>query len=434
MATPEPDRVPEVHSPIAIAWDESPARQQALAHFHQAADILNLDKNTATRLRRPEKIIVVSVPVRMEDRSVEVFTGYRVQHNDSRGPYKGGVRYHPDLDLGEVAALAMLMTWKCGLMNLPLGGAKGGVAVDPLRISPTELQTLTRRYTAELLANIGPEKDIAAPDMGTNEQVMAWIMDTYSQHAGASVPEVVTGKPVECGGSELRQEATGRGTVYCIEEACRETGLELDGANFVIHGFGNVGSVTAAELEQRGARCVGVADVSTGFVSNNGIPVAEIQQHLSKSGILAGLTIGDRVEPHEILTVPCDILIPAATGRVITKLNAPRVQCRILAEGANAPTLPEAESILLDHGVHIIPDILCNSGGVTVSYFEWVQGSMHFFWSAAEIDQRLRSLLKRAYHRVADFSEQRGVSRRMGALCLGISGVDQTMRRRGLYA
>ena len=434
MPTVEQKHVPARHNPIVIAWDESPARQQALVQFRQAAEVLNLDANTETRLRRPEKIIVVSVPVRMDDRSVEVFTGYRVQHNDSRGPYKGGIRYHPDLDLGEVAALAMSMTWKCGLMDLPLGGAKGGVAVDPLQVSPTELQSLTRRYTAELLPNIGPEKDVPAPDMGTNEQVMAWIMDTYSQHAGVSVPEVVTGKPVECGGSVLRREATGRGVVYCIEEACREIDMELPGATFVVHGFGNVGSVVASELEQRGARCVGVADVSGGFVHPGGLPVTSVQEHFAKSRTLAGFSIGDRVEPSQVLTVPCDILIPAATGHVINHDNAPHIRCRILAEGANAPTLSDVDPILLDNGVHVIPDILCNAGGVIVSYFEWVQGGMHFFWSGDEIDHRLRALLKQAYGRVAQFGDERRVSRRMAALCLGIASVDYTMRRRGLYA
>jgi glutamate dehydrogenase (NAD(P)+) len=427
-----PDDEPSSY-PIVLAWDRSPARQQTLRYFQQAADILNLDKNTGTRLRRPEKIIVVSVPVRMND-AVQVFTGYRVQHNDARGPYKGGIRYHPQLDLGEVAAMAMLMTWKCGLMDLPLGGAKGGVALDPLTLSPTELQALTRRYTAELLANIGPERDIPAPDMGTNEQTMSWIMDTYSQHVGASMPQVVTGKPVECGGSALRSDATGRGALYCIEEAAKVIGLDLGAATFVVHGFGNVGSAIATDLVGYGAKCVAVADVAGGYVNRDGIPLAAIKEHVSARRSLEGFTTGDRVAPNDVLTVPCDILIPAATGHVITKTNAESIQCRILAECANAPTTPDADEILVANGVYVIPDILCNAGGVTVSYFEWVQNGMHFFWSEEEINERLCRLMKEAYHSVRQFAGARGVSNRMAALCIGISRVDLTMRRRGLYA
>lgn len=421
-------------NPIILHWDDSPARRQSIANFDRAAELLELDPNTATRLRRPEKIIVVSVPIRMDDGDIQVFTGYRVQHNDSCGPYKGGIRYHPQVDLGEVAALAMSMTWKCALMNLPLGGAKGGVEVDPLTLSREEMQALTRRYTAELLPNIGPEKDIPAPDMGTNDQTMSWIMDTFSQHAGATTPEVVTGKPVELGGSALRREATGRGAIYCIEEAAREIGLSLNGATFVVHGFGNVGSVAAAEMCARGARCIGVADVSGGYLNSRGLSLAALQNHLAAAPTLAGFTGGEHVPPDTVLTTPCDVLIPAATGQVITAQNAPQVRCRILAEGANAPTLPEADPILQANGIYLIPDILCNAGGVTVSYFEWVQGGMHFFWSEAEIDERLSKLMKAAFHRVRQFAKERSMSHRMAALCIGIARVDHVMRRRGLYA
>ena len=427
-------RMVETRNPITLAWDQSPARQQSLTNFRQAADVLKLDENTATRLRRPERILVVSVPVRMDNGSVEVFTGYRVQHNDSRGPYKGGIRYHPDLDLGEVAALAMSMNWKCGLMNLPLGGAKGGVSVDPLKLSAAEPQNLTRRYTAELLSNIGPDKDILAPDMGTNEQTMAWIMDTYSQHSGGTVPEVVTGKPVECGGSALRREATGRGVVYCVEEAADEIGLELSSATFVMHGFGNVGSVAALELAERGATCVAVADVSGGIVDHDGIDVQNLCAHIATNRTLEGYERGDGVAGDGVLSVPCDILIPAANGQVIDSANAHDIQCRILAEGANAPTMPDADPILNENGVHIIPDILCNAGGVTVSYFEWVQGGMNLFWLADEIDRRLRGMMKDAYRRVRTFANERNISNRTASLCIGISAVDVTMRRRGLYA
>ena len=419
---------------IGLQWESSPARRQSIQNFDHAAEILNLDPNTAARLRRPEKIIIVSVPVRMDDCSVEVFTGYRVQHNASCGPYKGGIRYHPTVDLGEVAALAMAMTWKCGLMNLPLGGAKGGIEVDPLALSRDEMQSLTRRYTAELLAVLGPERDIPAPDMGTNEQIMSWIMDTYSQHAGVITPEVVTGKPVELGGSALRKEATGRGVVYCIEEAAREIGLDLSKATFVVHGFGNGGSVAATELAARGAKCVAVADVSGGYINPAGLSLEALHAHLRRHRTLADFKGGDRVAPGDVLTVPCDVLIPAATGQVITATNAPAVRCRILAEGANAPTMPEADPILLNNGVFVIPDVLCNAGGVTVSYFEWVQGGMHFFWSEAEIDERLSKLMRDAFHRVREFARSRNVSNRMAALCIGIARVDRVMRRRGLYA
>lgn len=420
--------------PSSLQLEASPARRQAIEYFNQAAEILDLDPNTAKRLRRPEKIIIVSIPVRMDDGSVEVFNGYRVQHNDTCGPYKGGIRFHPEVDLGEVTALAMIMTWKCALMNLPLGGAKGGVEVDPMALSPNELQALTRRYTAELLAAIGPERDIPAPDMGTNEQIMSWIMDTYSQHAGVVTPEVVTGKPVELGGSALRKEATGRGVVYSIEEAAREQGLDLSKCTFVVHGFGNVGSVAAAELSSRGAKCVAVADVSGGYVNPKGIPVADLDAHLRSARTLAGFSGGDVIPPGDVLTVPCDILIPAATGQVITAKNAPKIHCKILAEGANAPTMPDADPILAASGVQVLPDILCNAGGVTVSYFEWVQGGMNFFWSEAEIDTRLSNLIKGAYARVRQFAKTRGVPDRLAAMCIGIARVDDVMRRRGLYA
>ncbi|GMU23035.1 MAG: glutamate dehydrogenase [Phycisphaerae bacterium] len=429
-----PDGIFAPRNPIDLQWETSPARQQSLANFQEAAEVLRLDPNTSARLRRPERIIVVSVPARMDDGSVEVFTGYRVQHNDSCGPYKGGLRYHPSVDLGEVGALAMAMTWKCALMQLPLGGAKGGVQVDPLRLSRRELQNLTRRYTAELFSNIGPQKDIPAPDMGTNEQIMAWMMDTYSQHAGVITPAVVTGKPVEMSGSALRREATGRGVVYCIEEAAREIELDLRGCTFVVHGFGNVGSVAAAEMAARGARCVGVADVSGGYVNPEGIPLEDLRAHLAEHPTLEGFKNGDRGAPNDVLTTPCDVLIPAATGQVITAANAHSVQCRILAEGANAPTMPEADPILRKNNVFTIPDVLCNAGGVTVSYFEWVQSGMSFFWSEAEIDERLSKLMKGAFHRTRQFASSRGVPMRMAALCLGISRVDETMRRRGLYA
>jgi glutamate dehydrogenase (NAD(P)+) len=425
---------PSLSGSMLFEWDLSPARQRSLHNFRLAADVLKLDKNTTARLQRPEHIIIVALPIRMDNGDIQVFTGYRVQHNDSRGPYKGGIRYHPDVDLGEVTSLAMAMTWKTALMNLPLGGAKGGIQVDPLRLSRAERQGLTRRYTAEILPNIGPKKDIPAPDMGTNEQTMAWIMDTYSQHMGGYEPAIVTGKPVDFGGSAMRREATGRGVVYCIEEAAKEINLDLRGATFVTHGYGNVGSVAAIELVNRGATCVGLADVSGGYVNLDGIPMTKINEHLREAETFEGFNCGDRISANDVLTVPCDIVIPAAVGQVITEKNAPKMQCRILAEGANGPTMPEADPILLENGTYIIPDILCNAGGVTVSYFEWVQGGMGFFWSEQEIDERLSRLIKEAFHKVRHFSDERGISNRIAALATGIARVDRTMRWRGLYA
>jgi glutamate dehydrogenase (NAD(P)+) len=426
QATPPPG--------TGLLFEDSPAYRRAIRNFELAASVLNLDPNTAGRLRRPEKILIVSVPVRMDDGSVKVFTGYRVQHNDSLGPYKGGIRYHPDVDVGEVCALAMQMSWKTAVMGLPLGGAKGGVRCDPLKLSYTELQNLTRRYTAEILPLIGPEVDIPAPDMGTNERTMAWIMDTYSQRSGRFCPEIVTGKPVDVGGSVLRTEATGRGVVYTTLEAAREIGLKLEGATVVLHGFGNVGVHAALEFVQRGARVIAVADVSGGYVNTAGIDVQRFAAWVAKNRSLEGIDGADRVAANDVLTIPCDILVPAATGHVITEHNARQVRCRILAEGANGPTTTEADPILIDNGVYIIPDIVCNAGGVIVSYFEWVQGGMNFFWREEEIDSRLQHVLRDGFLRVRSFARNANVPMRIAAMCVGISRIDRTMRLRGLYA
>ncbi len=413
---------------------QSPSYARAIQNFNLAADVLALDPNVAGRLRVPEKMLIVAVPVRMDDQSVRVFTGYRVQHSDSLGPFKGGIRYHPHVDIGEVTALAMGMTWKCSLVGLPLGGAKGGVQVDPASISYSENQRLTRRYTAEILSLIGPEIDIPAPDMGTNERTMAWIMDTYSQKSGRFTPQIVTGKPVDVGGSALRREATGHGCVYVIQEAANEIGLKLQGATAAIHGFGNVGSHAAMELSRRGVKLIAVADHLGGFRLPAGFDVPALVQHAAQHGSLKGWSTGEKIPADDVLTTPCDILLPAAVGNVITTDNVQRVRCRILAEGANQPTTPEADLLLNRSDVMILPDILCNAGGVIVSYFEWVQGGMHFFWSQAEIDQRLGDLLRAAYQRVRKFARERGVPNRIAALCTGIQRVDRTMRLRGLYA
>jgi len=417
-----------------LAFEDSPAYQRVIENFEAAATVLNLDPNTAARLRRPERIVIVSVPTRMDDGSVKVFTGYRVQHNDSLGPYKGGIRYHPEVDVGEVCALAMQMTWKCAVVGLPLGGAKGGVRVDPLRLSYNESQNLTRRYTAEISNIIGPEVDIPAPDMGTNERTMAWIMDTYSARVGKFCPEVVTGKPVDVGGSVLRAEATGHGLVYTTTFAAEEIGLKLEGASIVLHGFGNVGTYAALAFERRGAKIIAVADVSGGYVNSKGIDVKKFIAYAAKNRTLEGVDGADKVPGESVLTIPCDVLAPAATGHVITAENAPKIRCKILAEGANGPTMPSADPILESNGVSIIPDIVCNAGGVTVSYFEWVQGGMNFFWREDEIDSRLQHLLRGGYDRSRDFAKKHKVPIRTAALAVGIQRVDRTMRLRGLYA
>jgi glutamate dehydrogenase (NAD(P)+) len=408
--------------------------QMAVQQFDIAAAKLNLDMNVAGRLRRPDRAMIVSVPTRMDNGRVHVFTGYRVQHNDVLGPFKGGIRYHPQVNLGEVSALAMWMTWKCSLVGLPLGGAKGGVACDPAELSRNELQTMTRRYTAEILNIIGPEVDVPAPDMGTNEQVMAWIMDTYSQHKGHAVPEVVTGKPVEIGGTLGRREATGRGVVYTIIEAAKHLDIELTKCAVAVQGFGNVGSVAVKELANLGAKIIGVSDRTGGFYEPKGFPVEKLLELADKNHSLENCPYGEKISNAELLELKCDILVPAALEMQITKENAGRLQCKILAEGANGPTTVEADVILQDKGVFVIPDILANAGGVVVSYFEWVQDLQNFFWTEEEVNQKLRDILVRAFHEVLHMSQREKVDMRLAALMIGIDRVARAMLWRGLYA
>jgi glutamate dehydrogenase (NAD(P)+) len=414
-------------------WD-SPARELAVKQFDVAAARLDLDPNVATRLRRPDRSMIVSVPTRMDDGRVHVFTGYRVQHNDVLGPFKGGIRYHPEVSLGEVNALAMWMTWKCSLVGLPLGGAKGGVACDPAELSRQELQSMTRRYTAEILNFIGPEVDVPAPDMGTNEQVMAWIMDTYSQHKGHAVPEVVTGKPVAIGGTMGRKEATGRGVVYTIMEAAKYLGLDLTRCTAVVQGFGNVGAVAVKELANIGVKVTGVSDRTGAFFDPGGLPVDKLLEVADKNHSLEGCPYGDRISNRELLELKCDILVPAALEMQITGENAARLQCRLLAEGANGPTTLEADAILAEKEVFVIPDILANAGGVVVSYFEWVQDLQNFFWTEEEVNQKLRAMLIKAFHQVLDLNLKHKVGMRLAALMIGIDRVAQAMLWRGLYA
>ena len=412
----------------------SATSEMAVQQFDIAADRLVIDPNVAGRLRRPERAMIVSVPTRMDDGHVHVFTGYRVQHNDVLGPFKGGIRYHPAVNLGEVSALAMWMTWKCSLVGLPLGGAKGGIACDPAKLSRNEVQSMTRRFTAEILNFIGPDVDVPAPDMGTNEQVMAWIMDTYSQHKGHAVPEVVTGKPVAIGGTLGRREATGHGVVYMVIEAAKHLGIDLTKCTAVVQGFGNVGSIAVKELANIGVRVIGVSDRTGGFVDTKGLPVDKLLEVADKNHSLEGCPYGGRISNEELLELKCDVLVPAALEMQITKANAARLQCRILAEGANGPTTPEADAILRDKGVFVIPDILANAGGVVVSYFEWVQDLQNFFWTEEEVNKKLRDILTKAFHEVLNMSQKHSVDMRLAALMIGIDRVARAMLWRGFYA
>ena len=417
----------------AEEWRNSTS-DMAVQQFEIAAAKLNLDANVARRLRRPHRALIVSVPTRMDNGRVHVFTGYRVQHNDVLGPFKGGIRYHPAVNLGEVSALAMWMTWKCSLVGLPLGGAKGGVACDPAELSRHELQSMTRRYTAEILNFIGPEIDIPAPDMGTNEQVMAWIMDTFSQHKGHAVPEIATGKPVDIGGTLGRREATGRGVVYTIIEAAKHLGIDLTKCTAAVQGFGNVGSVAVKELANMGVKIIGVSDRTGGFYDPKGLPVGQLLELADKYHSLENCPYGQKISNAEVLELKCDILVPAALEMQITKENAGRLQCRILAEGANGPTTLEADAILKEREIFLVPDILANAGGVVVSYFEWVQDLQNFFWTEQEVNQKLRDILVRAFHEVLRMSQRENVDMRSAALMIGIDRVARAMLWRGLYA
>jgi glutamate dehydrogenase (NAD(P)+) len=419
---------------MSIEEPRSAASEMAIEQFDAAAHKLSVDPNVAGRLRRPDRALIVSVPTRMDDGRVHVFTGYRVQHNDVLGPFKGGIRYHPAVTLGEVSALAMWMTWKCSLVGLPLGGAKGGIACDPAELSRNELQSMTRRFTAEIINVIGPEVDVPAPDMGTNEQVMAWIMDTYSQHKGHAVPEIVTGKPVAIGGTLGRREATGRGVVFTILEAAKHLKLDLTHCTAVVQGFGNVGSVTAKELAKIGVKIIGVADRTGGFFDAKGLPIEKLLEVADKNHSLEGCPYGENISNQELLELKCDVLVPAALELQITEVNAPRLQCRIVAEGANGPTTPQADAILRERGIFLIPDVLANAGGVVVSYFEWVQDLQNFFWTEEEVNSKLRDVLVKAFNQVLAMSQKHAVDMRMAALMIGIDRVVRAMLWRGLYA
>jgi glutamate dehydrogenase (NAD(P)+) len=414
-------------------WD-CPVYRSVNARFLQVADRIGLDSNVVNRLQMPDRSIIISIPVRMDTGKVRIFPGYRVQHNDVLGPFKGGIRYHTDVTLGETAALAMLMTWKCSLVGLPLGGAKGGVTCDPHTLSRRELQGLTRRFTAELVNVIGPERDIPAPDMGTNEQVMAWIMDTYSQQKGYAVPGVVTGKPLVIGGSHGRAEATGTGVVYCIAKAAEKIGMAIDSnMKIAMQGFGNVGSVVARTIEAMGARVVAVSTSKGGVYNPRGLSVPALQGCYRETGSLESFSEGEQITNEELMEVPCDVLVPAAASGAIHKGNADRIQCSIIAEGANSPTTIEADRILEEKNVLVIPDILANSGGVIVSYFEWVQDLQNFSWELEEILKQLKRIITHAFDEVYEIAQKEGVSMRSAALIKGVRKVSEAMLARGLY-
>ncbi len=416
-----------------LEW-ESPMYHEAVAQFDRVAEVMGLDHNVAERLRRPQRSIVVTFPFRRDDYTeVDTLFGYRVQHVLTMGPTKGGIRYAPDVNLGEVAALAMLMTWKCAIVGLPFGGAKGGVRVSPLDLSRSELQRVTRRFTTEIIKFIGPDTDIPAPDLGTNEQVMAWLMDTYSQHVGHAEPAVVTGKPPELGGSVARREATGRGVVSLLPAAANHLDHPINEASVVVHGFGNVGRYAAIAASEMGCRVVAVSDIYGGIYNPDGLDVMAVARHSDNHRTLEGFPGVDRVTNDEIFTLDCDVLIPAAIGGVVTRANADDVKARMVLEGANNPITLEADDILRDRGVFIVPDVLANAGGVTVSYFEWVQDLQNYFWSENEIVGRLREIMNRAFHEVLHISTNEGVDMRTAALIKGIRRVAEAKLVRGVY-
>jgi glutamate dehydrogenase (NAD(P)+) len=407
--------------------------ETAQRQFDTAAEFLNIDPSIRVILRDVQRVLTVNFPVHMDDGSIRNFTGYRAQHNLHRGPTKGGIRYHPGVTLTEVKALAMWMTWKCAIFNLPFGGAKGGVIVDPKQLSQSELENLTRRFTAELSILIGPESDIPAPDMGTNAQTMAWMMDTYSMHKGYSVPAVVTGKPLSIGGSQGRDEATGRGVMVVTMEALKHLQIDPTKATIAVQGFGNVGSHSARLLAEQGTKVVAVSDVSGAIYNQSGLHIPDVLRYVQEHGSLRGFRNADTITNEDLLTLPVTVLVPAAMENQITKENAADVQAKIITEGANGPTTPDADEILKDKGVFLIPDVLANAGGVTVSYFEWVQDLQHFFWSEDEIDERLHKIMRNTFKRVLTTRENHGVDMRLAAYIVAVQTVADASTTRSIY-
>jgi glutamate dehydrogenase (NAD(P)+) len=417
---------------LPLEWD-TPLFRTAQAQFEQAIPYADVNESIVERLRYPERAVMVAVPIRREAGKVDVFPAYRVQHSSVLGPTKGGIRYDPHVTLGECAALAVWMTWKCALLRLPYGGAKGGVRCNPRALSETELQRLTRRYTSELRGVIGPQEDIPAPDMATNEQTMAWMMDTYSMQVGYAVPEIVTGKPISLGGSLFRHEATGAGVVMVIERACSRLGWKLSEQTCVVQGFGNVGGTAAQELAAKGAPVLAVSDISGGIYSPDGLDLAAVRAWIADHGSLEDYPDVQHVSNSELLELPCDILVLAALEDQVTAENAPRLDTKLVVEGANGPTSIEADAILGERGIPVLPDVLTNAGGVTVSYFEWVQDLGRLFWTRDEIRARLAEKMSDAFDRVWALADEKGISLRQAALVAGINEVAGALKARGIY-
>ena len=418
---------------MPIATTTENAYELALQNFDAAADAMGLDNDVRMMIKYPERVLTVSVPVRMDDGHIRRFEAYRVQHNTARGPAKGGIRYHPQVSLDEVKALATWMTWKCAVVNIPFGGGKGGVTCDPKHMSQHELERMTRRYTSAILPLIGPDKDIPAPDVYTNPQTMAWIMDTYSMTKGYAIPGVVTGKPLSLGGSLGRNEATGRGVFYTTQSACEHLKLPMKGAKVVVQGFGNAGSIAAQLLEEAGAKVIAVSDSTSCVYNRNGLNIKELMHLKALTGKVEGFPEAEAITPAELLALPCDILVPAALENAVTAENAPKVRAKIVAEAANGPLTPAADRIIESNGGFIIPDILCNAGGVTVSYFEWVQDESHLFWEAQDVYNRLERVMKTAFNDVLQIHLTRKLSTRIAANVVGIGRVAEAVQIRGIY-
>ncbi len=418
---------------LPIEQELNPWQSQA-ARFDYAAQKLNLDEGLWKILRYPNREIIVHIPVAMDSGRLEVFTGYRVQHSIARGPAKGGIRYSPDVTLDEVRALASWMTWKCAVVNIPFGGAKGGVICDPKKLSLGELERITRRYTSELIEFIGPEKDVPAPDMNTNEQTMAWMMDTYSMHMRQTVTAVVTGKPVNMGGSRGRREATGRGVMIVCDEALKKLNMNREGCRVIVQGFGNVGSNAAQLMYEDGYKIIGVIEINGSLYNRHGINIDELVEYKKKNNTIVGFPGAEPADGASLLTTECDILAPCATENVITSKNADKIKCKILCEGANGPTTAVADEILAEKKVFIIPDILANAGGVTTSYFEWVQDRQGYFWKEAVVNEQLESIMKESFEDVVRYAETHNVNNRIAAYMLAIDRVAFTIKQRGIYA
>jgi glutamate dehydrogenase (NAD(P)+) len=418
---------------ISAVQSQENVWEMAQQQLDEVSRLIGLNESLHGYLRYPKRVLEVAFPVHMDGGGFRMFTGYRVQHNMSRGPGKGGIRFHPDVTLDEVKALAMWMTWKCALANIPFGGAKGGVICDPKAMSLQELENLTRRFTTEISIIIGPEKDIPAPDVYTTPQIMAWIMDTFSMQHGYSIPGVVTGKPVSIGGSLGRDKATARGCGYVVDEAMEEMGREIQGATVAIQGFGNAGMYCAQLMSDRGYRIVAVSDSHGGVANERGLDVKGLMAHKAESGSVVGFKGGEQVDNRDVLEFKCDVLVPAALEKVITKENAPRIHAQLVAEAANGPTMPDADDILFDRNIMVLPDILANAGGVTVSYFEWVQDLQANFWEEAEINERLKRKMVRAFRETHEQAKRHGVSMRKGAYCVAVARVAEATKLRGLY-